>query len=516
MDRSSPLFVFVITVLLMTFASTGVSAPRMIILPVLDAEAGRQVKTSIVVDGINGDLGGFDILIALDQSKYALVAARPGSYVGSCSWEYFTYRLVDKSSLVGLDLGEYTDLLEIRARADLSLGTFTGCPGALAPLELARIDLLLAHEAAGRAIECMSLQTRFYWRDCNDNVIYSSQFDSAYGGGDAFDYLDSLPVVYAFPGFGSPSGVCADSFGATVVLPMDYGNGLIDVLCPPGGVLIGDVNLNGIPYEVADIVLFASYFARGLIIFVIDPAAQIGSTDCNGDSLVLSVADLVCMIRTIISGSPNKIAPGSILPEATVSVMAGGEESILKLTSTDDALVVRLQFVMKDNQSAGSESIRSSSIDYLTGVVGDTLNLLAYNLDGRPVIPVGQSDLLSFDASRLRLVNIEMANLNGAMFAISKGVGALPESFLLNQNYPNPFNAGTVISFYLAIESDWRLDIFNVTGQSVREFQGRHAGEVNVDWDGLDSKGEDVASGVYFYRLKTPDSHQQRQMLLLK
>lgn len=516
MDRSLQTFIHSIAVLLITVSSTGVSSARLTILPVLNAQAGRQVKTSIVADGLNGDLGGFDILVALNQAKYALVAARPGSYVDSCNWEYFTYRLVDKNSLTGFDLGEYTDLLEIRARADLSLGMFAGCPGTLPPLELVKINLLLAHEATGRSIECMVLPTRFFWRDCNDNIIYSRQFDSAYGGGDAFDYLDSLPVAYSYPGFGAPSGDCNDSLDGSVVMPMDYGNSIIDVLCPPGGGLIGDVNLNGIPFEVADVVLFTSYFAYGLIVFVIDPTPQIGSTDCNGDDIALSVADLVCMIREVMTGFFDNITPGSIMPEATMLEITGTEESVLRITSTDDALVVRLQFTMIDNQSAGSESIRWSSLDYMTGVVGDTLNIVAYNLDGRPVIRSGQTDLLRYDASQLRLVNIEMADQNGIMFTINKDTAPLPESFLLNQNYPNPFNAGTVISFYLANESGWMLHIFNVAGQLVREFGGNHTGKVSVDWDGRDSEGRDVASGVYFYRLKTSDTHQQRQMLLLK
>jgi len=61
----------------------------------------------------------------------------------------------------------------------------------------------------------------------------------------------------------------------------------------------GDINLNGIPNEVADAVLYTKYFIYGLQVFRIDQQAQVMETDTNADGLRLTVGDLVYQIRII-------------------------------------------------------------------------------------------------------------------------------------------------------------------------------------------------------------------------
>ena len=61
----------------------------------------------------------------------------------------------------------------------------------------------------------------------------------------------------------------------------------------------GDINLNGVPNEVADAVLYTKYFIYGLQVFRIDQQAQIMETDTNADGLKLTVGDLVYQIRII-------------------------------------------------------------------------------------------------------------------------------------------------------------------------------------------------------------------------
>jgi len=88
----------------------------------------------------------------------------------------------------------------------------------------------------------------------------------------------------------------------------------------------------------------------------------------------------------------------------------------------------------------------------------------------------------------------------------------------LRQNYPNPFNPSTTISFVLGTESEANLDIFNARGQLIRSFRydrlarGLHS----LDWDGKDNTGRVVSSGLYFYRLRTPEKSLVNKMLLLK
>lgn len=89
----------------------------------------------------------------------------------------------------------------------------------------------------------------------------------------------------------------------------------------------------------------------------------------------------------------------------------------------------------------------------------------------------------------------------------------------LNQNHPNPFNPVTTISYYLAEPSRVNLGIFDVSGKLVRALErGMMAGEgkQEIIWNGLDDAGRDVASGVYFYRLRAGTFSETRKMVKLR
>jgi hypothetical protein len=81
-------------------------------------------------------------------------------------------------------------------------------------------------------------------------------------------------------------------------------------------------------------------------------------------------------------------------------------------------------------------------------------------------------------------------------------------TFELYQNYPNPFNPTTSINFTLQSTNRVELKIFNSMGQSIRTFQSKtlHSGTHSIEWDGKNDFGNDVVSGIYFYKLKASDS----------
>ncbi|PWB68988.1 hypothetical protein C3F09_10735, partial [candidate division GN15 bacterium] len=94
----------------------------------------------------------------------------------------------------------------------------------------------------------------------------------------------------------------------------------------------------------------------------------------------------------------------------------------------------------------------------------------------------------------------------------------LPVSFTLSQNYPNPFNPSTEILFTLPVREHATLAVYNLLGEQVRVLADEmlSAGEHRVIWDGCDARGNQVASGVYLYRLTAGASSQSKKMLLLK
>jgi hypothetical protein len=97
---------------------------------------------------------------------------------------------------------------------------------------------------------------------------------------------------------------------------------------------------------------------------------------------------------------------------------------------------------------------------------------------------------------------------------------AIPD-FSLSANYPNPFNPTTRIQYTVDSRQapvPTTLKIYNIRGQLVRtlvdEYQA--VGERTVTWDGRDENGQELASGVYLYRLKAGDFSQTNKMVLIR
>ena len=94
----------------------------------------------------------------------------------------------------------------------------------------------------------------------------------------------------------------------------------------------------------------------------------------------------------------------------------------------------------------------------------------------------------------------------------------LPQNAVLYQNYPNPFNPSTTIAYRLQKAADVQLAIYTSAGERVTVLVAgpQAAGSYRVQWNGRDSRGESVASGIYFYRLTAGKENAMRKMVLLK
>ena len=93
-----------------------------------------------------------------------------------------------------------------------------------------------------------------------------------------------------------------------------------------------------------------------------------------------------------------------------------------------------------------------------------------------------------------------------------------PRNFELEKNYPNPFNSGTVIPFSLSSETEVHLQVFDVLGRPVVNLVvGRlQTGRYRVSWEGRDTGGQSVSSGIYFYRLSSENRVESRKMTLVR
>jgi hypothetical protein len=107
---------------------------------------------------------------------------------------------------------------------------------------------------------------------------------------------------------------------------------------------------------------------------------------------------------------------------------------------------------------------------------------------------------------------------NYTAVAEEEETGITPEDFQLYQSYPNPFNNQTIIKYDLVKPCQVTLTIYNILGQKVNTLvnQRQEAGSKIISWDGKDEKGEDLATGIYFYQLKTGEVTHTKRMVLLK
>lgn len=88
-----------------------------------------------------------------------------------------------------------------------------------------------------------------------------------------------------------------------------------------------------------------------------------------------------------------------------------------------------------------------------------------------------------------------------------------PVEFSLMQNYPNPFNPSTNIPFELSEAAEVTISVYSVLGQKVATLvNGRYqAGQHSVQFN-----AQNLASGVYVYRMEAKNFSQTRKLLLLK
>jgi len=99
--------------------------------------------------------------------------------------------------------------------------------------------------------------------------------------------------------------------------------------------------------------------------------------------------------------------------------------------------------------------------------------------------------------------------------ALQTDAERIPAKFYLQQNYPNPFNPKTTIEYGLPKDVKLSVTIYNILGQKVSVLVNgkQEAGRYKIQFDAADLG---LASGVYFYQIRSKDFVKSYKMLLLK
>lgn len=95
----------------------------------------------------------------------------------------------------------------------------------------------------------------------------------------------------------------------------------------------------------------------------------------------------------------------------------------------------------------------------------------------------------------------------------------LTNLFKLKENYPNPFNSTTIINYYIPIKTRIIIDVYDISGRFITAIVDQFQAEGNhsTSWDGTDEHGTEMASGIYFYTMKSSNRVMlTKKMILLK
>jgi len=284
--------------------------------------------------------------------------------------------------------------------------------------------------------------------------------------------------------------------------------------------ICGDVN-NDENVNIFDITYLISY------LYMEGPPPEImESADVNHDG-ARNIFDITYLIGYLYLDGPEPDCTGSgkqfakdsrndIGHNATITCTVSENESIISVNSPVDVFGLELTLKSSNNDLANLECV-NEGLQIYSSQKESKIKLGMLDIKGRHCITKGKSEIIKVNGQ----IEIETAlgadrSAQPVFFKINNSI--LPRNFILHQNYPNPFNPTTIISFGLPKSSEVNLEIYNILGRRVMTLVNGtlEAGNHTIKWNGTDSKGSSVATGVYFYRLTAGDFIKSKKMLLLK
>ncbi|MBC8234289.1 T9SS type A sorting domain-containing protein [bacterium] len=295
------------------------------------------------------------------------------------------------------------------------------------------------------------------------------------------------------------------------------------IILTPSDVIMGDVNGDG-RVKSNDAFLTLKIAAN-----LIEPTEkQFEAADMNGDKKIKSNDAFLVLRKAAGLPAPALVdsSPATLL-KVRLSKTQGVDGDIHALLTVDNPQAVG---------SANVKIVYNPAALVATGVDaadGDGV-VLAANTDTPGVVQIATSNLNAFDQEVLATIHFKTlqhdkatAELREIEFfgldSFSINAVVIPDRNLLGQNFPNPFNPETWIPYQLKDESEVTIQIYDVSGRLVRTINLGHKSsgiyvtrEEAAYWDGRNNASERMASGLYFYTLKTKSYAHTKRMLLLK
>ncbi|MEW5925470.1 MAG: FlgD immunoglobulin-like domain containing protein [Candidatus Zixiibacteriota bacterium] len=434
------------------------------------AYPGEYVTVHVSLDNLEA-VSGFNIVFNYDVS---VLTASSITKVGtrSASFEYFTYKLNNRGIFGDVLLSGIADLAGGVVGSDIQPGS-----GPIAEMS-------------------------FY---ISNNLQYAGL---------------SIPLIFVFrdPIEQNDNSLTNELGDKIIPNQIGFSNGYIKIRSSSPNSL-GDINLNGIPYEIGDVIYFTNYFINPVLAPL--SAAQWLNSDVNRDGNGGTVADLVYLLNTIVNAGmgSSKISPFA----GTVRIGIDNSEGFYRLIYDSPENLGGLALTLQGDNKLDIETVIRSKFEMLgmtvkSAVDGDIIRFLIYSDEG-VVMPSGRHEFIEVASQYdFAIKEIQLSSVGGFVVKSTLDNAYLPESFTLYQNYPNPFNPTTEIMFDLSEAASVRLTVYNLLGQEIRSLidQTLPAGRHVAVWDACDDQGQKVASGIYFYSLDSDAFSARKKMLLLK
>jgi len=310
-----------------------------------------------------------------------------------------------------------------------------------------------------------------------------------------------------------------DSAGTTVELFFENGSFTVDIL--------GDANLDGV-INVGDCVAVIANLIGRLPMNI--RAKDAADYNRDGDVRISDLQGILYRILGRPFGPPPLMKNAGTVELVREDIYPGyyGELPLwLVLNTQAGGVQFTIDYdpsqVLINGLSAGN-MVSDLVLDYndtgnqIKGVIYDFgLDEFGPAVGELVTLDIAINNAASNLSSAIKLIDFEIVTVDAYKLNV-KVLGELPESYQLNQNYPNPFNIKTLISFDMPNNSTVRMDIYNVLGQVVKELYTGYleAGSHQLIWDGSNSSGDMVTSGIYFYRFQTENFDKTMKMLLVK
>ncbi|MFH2055371.1 MAG: hypothetical protein ABIJ61_05390, partial [bacterium] len=203
---------------------------------------------------------------------------------------------------------------------------------------------------------------------------------------------------------------------ATTIRYVNYFGGVVEIICYYELERMGDINLNGIDNEIADLILYSRYFLQGDSVFTINKPEQILASDVNSDGYYLTIGDLDYLAR-IITGDALPYPHLKPFGEAVSARFTNGQ---LTTESSAEIGAIWAQFNV-----TGDYAIQNhTEMTIESNLQDDVLNVLVWcgttNYDFTKSISSGNSDIFTISGGgEPRLLYLEASDYEGNLMTVT-------------------------------------------------------------------------------------------------